>query len=43
MKKRRNERPDDDEIAMRYLSVKDPPAMGESEALVSWRKAHPGE
>src|SRR6266496_4157473 len=43
MKQGRKERSDDDEIAMRYLSIQNSPAIGQSEAFVGWGEAHPGE
>src|SRR5437016_8450736 len=41
MKEWRKERANDDEIAMRNLSIQDSPAMSQSEALVRWSEAHP--
>ena len=43
MKQGRKEGSDDDEIAMRDLSIQDSPAIGQSEPFVGWSEAHPGE
>ena len=43
MKQGRKEGSNDDEIAMRDLSIQDSPTIGQSEPFVGWSEAHPGE
>src|SRR6266436_7032367 len=41
MKEWRKERANDDEIAMRNLSIQNSPAVSQRETFISWSKAHP--